>query len=278
VLAVVEEKPEDATVYSVPRLGEVATYRSDVLKGNFLGKPMFVMLDGKQVSFRGARTVALDEDSPLRKLGLQVGDVLTRLDGVTVDTEKFVRNETWQMPELERHYGPTEVKWIKQGKHAVQVGQIDLGDAGFGAAETASLWDMFRIKLLPGFKNEQIQGIDSLPGKLVHQDGREIHYEIGRYYPPGRPRTGGAFENRALKSAEANRDITVKRQTIGELTFDVAQTANELTISTVSVPNSRGINFHCAAKTPAEVADALLMVLSLTAPKPKADVPQAPDN
>lgn len=274
-----KEEPEDATVYSAPRLPIARkdepnapvglfvpppSYRSDRLQGEFVGRPMFVMLDGKKFSFFGARAVSLDENSPLRKLGLETGDVLTRLDGVTLDVDKFEERGAWQMPELERHYGPTEVKWIKQGMHEVRIGQVDLGEADPG--ETTSLWNEFAIRLLPGFKNVQEQGIDSLPGKLVHTNGREIQYDIGRYYPPGAPRTGGAFENQALKLAAGNRDVVVKQQTIGGLTFYVAQTAERLTISTASIPNGKGINFGCSAKTPAEVADALLMVLSLQAP------------
>ena len=283
------ETPEDATVYSGGRVVEYKTsddpdatkalglfvqpgFRSDSLRGDFVGKPMFIMLDGKKLSFWGARAVALDPDSPLRKLGIEVGDVVTHLDGVAVDNEKVEQNKSWQMPELERHYGATEVKWVKQGAHRFNVGEIDLGDAV--AAETASLWNQFAIRLLPGFKHVQLQGIDSLPGKLVHTDGREIHYDIGRYYPPGGLRTGGAFENQALKSAEGNCDVVVKQQMIGGLTFYVAHTAKGLTISTVSVPNRQGINFSCAAKTPNEVADVLLMVLSLQTP-PAVDEPPA---
>jgi hypothetical protein len=234
-----EVEPEDATVYAGPRVTEVAvgddpdapkavgifvlpSYRSDVLRGEFVGKRMFVILEGKKVSFWGARVVALDDASPLRKLGLDVGDVVTRLDGVAVDTEKFERNKVWQIPELEKHYGPTEVKWIKQGKHLVHVGEIDLGPAG--AATTTALLGPFEIKLLPGFRNQPLQGFDSLPGKLVHADGRAIHYEVGIYYPPGEPRTGGAFENRAIRSAAENRDVVLKQQTIGRA--DVRRGAN----------------------------------------------------
>lgn len=115
-----KEEPEDATVYSAPRLPEAdkgdpnapkllgifvppPNYRSDRLQGNFVGRPMFVMLDGKKFSFWGARAFSLDENSPLRKLGLVEGDVLTRLDGVTLDVDKIEERGAWQMPELERH-------------------------------------------------------------------------------------------------------------------------------------------------------------------------------
>lgn len=276
-----EAMPEDATVYadalpglSVPSSG----YRSKCLRGNFLGGPMYIVLDGKKVSFWGARIFSLADDSPLRKLGMRPGDVLTRLDGVTLDTEKFEKERVWQLPELERHYGPTEVRWIKVGSHRVNVDQLDLGDAPADVA-TASLHGVFAIRLLPGFKDVPLQGIDSLPGKLVHSDGRDIRYEVGLYYPPGAPRTGGAYENGAHKAAE-ERKSTVKELAIGDLNFSVLATANSLIVSTASVPHRRGINFACVAKTPEEVADALLMILSLqalpAAPSAGADVPPTP--
>lgn len=89
-----------------------------------------------------------------------------------------------------------------------------------------------------------------------------------------------SFDNQALRSAAENRDFAVKQQTIGELTFNAAQSAEGLTISTVSMPNRRGISFRCAAKSPSEVADVLLMGLSLqTSSPPPAladDEPAAP--
>lgn len=109
----------------------------------------------KGIGFVLARGPCSDEDSPLRKLGLDVGDVVTRLDGVAVDTEKFEQDKIWQLPELENHYGPTEVKWIKQGKHLVQVGQIDLGPQA--PRRRRRLLGLFEIKLLPGFKNVPIR-------------------------------------------------------------------------------------------------------------------------
>lgn len=149
------------------------------------------------------------------------------------------------------------------------------------AEESTSLWDTFQIRLLPGFKNVQQQGFDSLPGKLVHDDGREVFYEIGLYYPPGEPRTGGAFENAALKAA-ASDGTKLKVQTIGGQTFYVAQSTDGLTISTVW--KRQGINFGTRAATPADVADVLLMVLSLTpkqldvknSPPVETDGPQPP--
>jgi hypothetical protein len=66
----------------------------------------------------------LDQDSPLRKLGMVEGDVLSRLDGMYLNNGKFLQNGIWQMPELEAHYGLTDVKWIKQGTHRVNIGQI----------------------------------------------------------------------------------------------------------------------------------------------------------
>lgn len=134
------EEPEDATVYNPPKAAALRTdpnsgaqaqplvmqpgFRSKKLKGEFLGKPMYVQINGQSYPFWGARAVVLDQDSPLRKLGMVEGDVLSRLDGMYLNNGKFLQNGIWQMPELEAHYGLTDVKWIKQGTHRVNIGQI----------------------------------------------------------------------------------------------------------------------------------------------------------
>ncbi len=65
--------------------------------------------------FTGVRLVSAPNwNSPLRKLGLQAGDVITRLDGVRVDN----------LGELENHYSWTEVRYIKTGSQMVRIGSI----------------------------------------------------------------------------------------------------------------------------------------------------------
>ncbi len=134
------EEPEDATVYAPPKAAALRTggnsgaqaaplvvqpgFRSKKLKGEFIGKPMYVEINGQSYPFWGARAVVLDQDSPLRKLGMVEGDVLSRLDGMYLNNGKHMQNGIWHMPELDAHYGLTDVKWIKQGTHRVNIGQI----------------------------------------------------------------------------------------------------------------------------------------------------------
>lgn len=114
-------------------------YRSDSLGGEFHGQQMYVNLNGTRALFWGARALSLDPDSPLHDLRIRlrngavvqfgVGDVISRLDGVYLSNRKFMQGNVWQMPELDRHFGDTEVRWIKQGTHNVFIGQIFLDNS-----------------------------------------------------------------------------------------------------------------------------------------------------
>lgn len=65
--------------------------------------------------FIGVRLVSAPNwNSPLRNLGLQAGDVITRLDGVRVTN----------LTELENHYSWTEVRYIKTGSQTVRISSI----------------------------------------------------------------------------------------------------------------------------------------------------------
>ena len=65
--------------------------------------------------FTGVRLVSVPSfDSPLRNLGLQPGDVITRLDGVRTDN----------LNELENHYSWTQVRYIKTGSQTVRIANI----------------------------------------------------------------------------------------------------------------------------------------------------------
>lgn len=73
--------------------------------------------------FTGVRLVSAPNwNSPLRKLGLQAGDVITRLDGVRVDN----------LGELENHYSWTEVRYIKTGSQMVRIGNIFINNNSGG--------------------------------------------------------------------------------------------------------------------------------------------------
>lgn len=146
-----DEEPEDATVYSAPKAAALSTdpnnggpqkaglvrqpgYRCDKLGGEFLGRKMQITVGGNQNGnsyvFWGARVVQLDPDSPLRKLGMVEGDVISRLDGNYLDKGKFMRNGVWHMPELDQHYGLTDIRWIKQGQSRVNVQRVQLDPGG----------------------------------------------------------------------------------------------------------------------------------------------------
>lgn len=70
--------------------------------------------------FPGAKLLGeVDFDSPLNRLGLRSGDIITRLD------DRRVRD----YDELERHYADTSVRYIRQSTGNVRVGMIYI-DAG----------------------------------------------------------------------------------------------------------------------------------------------------
>lgn len=146
-----DAEPEDATVYSPPKAAALTTgnpnggaqsaplvrqpgYRCDKLGGEFLGRKMQITVGGNQNGqsyvFWGARIVQLDPNSPLRQLGIVEGDVISRLDGNYLDRGKFLQNGVWQMPELDQHYGLTDIRWIKQGQTRVHVQKVQLDRGG----------------------------------------------------------------------------------------------------------------------------------------------------
>jgi len=149
-----DEEPSDATLFSqeqkeeemsiagpdgkqrrIKRLQIVmpSSYRSATLKGRFKMQWMYIIQRGQMRTFWGARIVQLDPDSPVWQLGVRPGDVLTRLDGVPLWRRMYKgRDGVWQIPEMERHYGLTEVRYIRQGGHIVRVGQMLLD---------GSVWD-----------------------------------------------------------------------------------------------------------------------------------------
>lgn len=69
--------------------------------------------------FTGVRLVSAPNwNSPLRKLGLQPGDVITRMDGVRTDN----------LAELENHYSWTQIRYIKTGTQTVRIANIFIGN------------------------------------------------------------------------------------------------------------------------------------------------------
>ena len=80
---------------------------------------------------------------------------------------------------------------------------------------------------------------------------------------------GGHFVNQALQLPEKDR-LWLKEQNAGGRKVHVAYSKELLLIISTASP-TEGVNFHAVAKTPGEVADVLLMVLTLAEQKPKRD-------
>jgi hypothetical protein len=144
-----EEEPEDLSANQKPKAAALTVpdpnapqnpqnaplraepgYRSDKLGGEFVGKRMKITVggnaNGQSYIFFGVRALQLDRDSPLRRLGMVEGDVITRLDGNTLDIGMSMAGTRQYLPELDQHYGMTVIRWIKQGTSRVIVEKVQL--------------------------------------------------------------------------------------------------------------------------------------------------------
>jgi hypothetical protein len=101
-------------------------YRSPTLHASFRAERMYIAPNGNYIEFIGARILSLDPTSPLLDLGVRVGDVITRLDGIEIWRGAYNRNGVWRLPEMENHFGSTDVRYIIHGQSRVRVGQIVL--------------------------------------------------------------------------------------------------------------------------------------------------------
>jgi len=105
------------------------SYYSPRLKARFVLQ--YMSIPGH--SFWGARIVDLNYDSPLRRIDLKVGDVVTRLDGIRVSTGRFQKTDyatgslVWQLPQMEKHYSRTHVRYIRTGRDHAHQETVDLG-------------------------------------------------------------------------------------------------------------------------------------------------------
>ncbi len=128
------------------------------------------------------------------------------------------------------------------------------------AAETA-LPNGLVIDLLPGYTHQKLQGIDSVVGKFVKKDGLEISFEIGGYIPPGQPRFGGSYSDYA-KSMPADSRLWLKEISIGARTVSVAYGKDQRIVVSTHFEKV-GINFNALAKSPEEIAEVLLMAMTI---------------
>lgn len=102
-------------------------YYSRTLRAHFLAQWMYITERGQRINFWGARIVHVDHDSPIRQLGLNSGDVISRLDGIPIWRDMYrEEGRPWQIVEMENHYGRTEVRYILRGSNRVRIGDMML--------------------------------------------------------------------------------------------------------------------------------------------------------
>lgn len=104
-------------------------YKSVMLRAEFNVQNMKITHRGRPTIFWGARIATLEQGSPLHALGLQSQDVITRLDGISIATgmTRTPPDNVWQPVQMEKHFGPTKVRFIKTGTQLVQEKVVDLG-------------------------------------------------------------------------------------------------------------------------------------------------------
>jgi hypothetical protein len=115
-----------------------------------------------------------------------------------------------------------------------------------------------KMELLPGYKHEPLQGIDSIVGKVSNPMGLSIQYEIGRVRKPGEFGLGGDFTDQAKAVPEADRRWYREHRIGGQSVHIALSKENSLS---VSYPDT-GVNFHVTVKSSEDLTDALLMILS----------------
>jgi len=139
-----------------------------------------------------------------------------------------------------------------------------LGAAAAAPPKGASPTGPGGMRLLPGYMHKPLRGIDSVVGQIVKDDGWKISYEIGRISKPGRPRMGGDFSDRA-KLMGKSRVRWYREQTVNGHPVHLAMSKTDALIA--SFP-TKGMNFHATIKSPEQLVDAMLMIL--TYPQPAA--------
>jgi hypothetical protein len=122
------------------------------------------------------------------------------------------------------------------------------------------------ITLLPGYTHQPLRGIDSIVGRIGKKDGLQITYTMGRIPEKGGRRTSGHFVNAALSLPEKDRLWLKEQQVGGRKIYAVFSKEYGLMVSSVSA--TEGVNFTApAAKAPGEIADVLLIALTLAEQK-----------
>jgi hypothetical protein len=121
-----------------------------------------------------------------------------------------------------------------------------------------------KITLPAGYQHQQLQGFDSVPGRITKAGGLQIHYDIGAIPKLGAPQFGGQFRDQAKNLPKAQRKW-YKEQSVAKQPVHIAlDKSNRLF---VAFPNS-GINFSVVTKSQAEVDAALAIILTYRDVKP----------
>jgi hypothetical protein len=120
------------------------------------------------------------------------------------------------------------------------------------------------MQLLPGYTHKPLQGIDSIVGQIVKDDGWKISYEIGRVSKPGQPMMGGGFRDRP-KLMPKTKVRWYREQTVSGRAVHMALTKDNTLL--VSFPD-KGMNFHATVRSFEQLADAMLMILTYSQPAP----------
>lgn len=121
------------------------------------------------------------------------------------------------------------------------------------------------MKLLPGYKHQPLQGIDSIVGKVTNPKGLDIMYEIGGIPKAGAPRFGGQFSDRP-KLMPKDQLRWYQEQTVNGQPVHLAHRKDDYLM--VSFPK-KGMNISVKVTTPQEMAEALLMILTIPEPVEK---------
>ena len=132
------------------------------------------------------------------------------------------------------------------------------------------------IQLLPGYKHEKLQGIDSIVGRIVKKKGLTISYEIGGI-PKGPFAFGGSFSDRPKKTPKKLVKWYREQMVNGQPMHIAYLKSKALLVSfPKSIPN-KGINFYVAkVETMEEMADALLMLSTFPIAETGAKIKRTP--
>jgi hypothetical protein len=114
------------------------------------------------------------------------------------------------------------------------------------------------MQLLPGYTHKPLQGIDSIVGEIVKDDGWKISYEIGHVSKPGQPMLGGGFRDRP-KLMPKEKVRWYREQTVNGQSVHVAFAKDDTLL--VSFPE-KGMNFRTTIRSSEQFADAILMILT----------------